>query len=125
MSTNYWLTNSQSLGESYLSADQLPHMLTVEESDILLPYSDSQGNPTVGIGVNLTVPDNMALETDAHRPKKDRRTALMLFQAIRRCELRKVRSTEASSPYMVSSQFARLCVLSDRDRIASVYPALV
>ncbi len=26
-------------------------------------------------------------------------------------------------PYMVSSRFARLCVVADRDRIASVYPA--
>ena len=27
------------------------------------------------------------------------------------------------SPYMVSSRFASLCVVDDRDRIASVYPA--
>ncbi|MHB8549236.1 MAG: hypothetical protein ACYDAZ_08765, partial [Thermoplasmataceae archaeon] len=61
MSTTYWQTNSQSLGESYLSPDQLPLMLTNEENDIPVPYSDSQGNPTIGIGVNLTVTTNMAL----------------------------------------------------------------
>jgi hypothetical protein len=30
---------------------------------------------------------------------------------------------EPLNPYMVSSHFARLCVMDDRDRIASVYPA--
>ena len=61
MSTDYWQTNSQSLGESYLSADQLPQMLLEEEQDNPVPYFDSQEHASIGIGVNITVPGNMAL----------------------------------------------------------------
>ncbi|MHB8562378.1 MAG: lysozyme family protein [Acidiferrobacteraceae bacterium] len=61
MSTTYWQTNSQSLGTSYLSPDQLPQMLLEEEGDKPLPYFDSQGFASIGIGVNLTVSGNMAL----------------------------------------------------------------
>lgn len=34
MSTNYWQTNSRSLGEIDLSNDQLPQMFVDEEGDL-------------------------------------------------------------------------------------------
>jgi GH24 family phage-related lysozyme (muramidase) len=56
--------NYGSLGMSYLDPSQLPAMLTLEESNIPVPYADSVGIATIAIGVNLTVLGNMALVLD-------------------------------------------------------------
>jgi len=58
--------NYGSLGMSYLDPSQLPAMLIAEEDNIPLPYADSAipAKATIGIGVNLTVPGNMALVLD-------------------------------------------------------------
>ena len=56
MSINYG-----SLGVSYLAATELPALLGNVEGNIPLPYADSRGIATIGIGVNLSVPGNMAL----------------------------------------------------------------
>lgn len=56
MSTTYWQTNAQSLGTSYLSPNELPQMLYLEETFNSAPYLDSAQPPnaSVGIGVNYT-----------------------------------------------------------------------
>jgi hypothetical protein len=67
MATTYWQSNSQLLGESYLT-DLLP-MLTTEEgmpvdaNNNAIPYFDTANPPqaTIGIGVNISLPQNMAL----------------------------------------------------------------
>ena len=67
MATTYWQSNSQLLGESYLT-DLLP-MLTTEEgmpvdaNKNATPYFDTANPPqaTIGIGVNISLPQNMAL----------------------------------------------------------------
>lgn len=63
MSTTYWQTSFRSLGSgvSYLDQNQFPQMLLLEEGEVPLPYSDSQDIATIGIGVNLTVTNYMAL----------------------------------------------------------------
>lgn len=47
--------------DTLLSADELPNMLTKIEGVSPVPYLDSQGIPTIGIGVNLRVASNLAL----------------------------------------------------------------
>jgi hypothetical protein len=52
------------LGMSYLDPTQLPAKLSLEEGDIPVPYADSKGIATIGIGVNLTNKNYMALVLD-------------------------------------------------------------
>jgi GH24 family phage-related lysozyme (muramidase) len=49
---------------SYLDPSPLPAMLTRVEGNKAVPYADSVGIATIGIGVNLAVPGNMALVLD-------------------------------------------------------------
>jgi GH24 family phage-related lysozyme (muramidase) len=55
--------NSDSLagGSSYTDSNQLPAELWLVEGNVLRLYADPVGIPTIGIGINLTVDQNMAL----------------------------------------------------------------
>ena len=70
MATNYWQSNSQPLGVNYLT--ELLPMLILEEgthteliqgSNYETPYFDTAKTPnaTIGIGVNISLTQNMAL----------------------------------------------------------------
>ena len=61
MATNYWEENYQALGQSFQT--DLLSMLTLEEKFSPTPYLDTANPPnaTIGIGVNITLPQNMAL----------------------------------------------------------------
>lgn len=50
MSTNYWINSSVPIGESYLASDQFPQILIDEDGYVKVPYADSKGIPTIGIG---------------------------------------------------------------------------
>jgi GH24 family phage-related lysozyme (muramidase) len=48
-------------GASFTDFNQLPAMLTLVEGDVSVVYNDGNGYPTIGVGLNITVNDNMAL----------------------------------------------------------------
>jgi len=56
--------NTVNLGMSYLDNSQLVALLKIEEGRELVPYADSKGIATIGIGVNLTNSKYMALVLD-------------------------------------------------------------
>ncbi len=60
------LSNTHDLGTgvSYLADNHLIAELIDSEADISVPYADSKGIATIGIGVNITIPANMALVLD-------------------------------------------------------------
>ena len=57
-------THDLGTGISYLDANQLPALLGQEEDNVAIPYADSLGIATIGIGVNLRVSKYMALVLD-------------------------------------------------------------
>jgi hypothetical protein len=71
-------TTPRPLPDSLLSADEFPTMLTREEKSSETPYYDSQEIPTIGIGVNLTVPSNLTIVLEDLNAV----TGLASFQAV-------------------------------------------
>ena len=41
------------LPDSYLADDQLPRLLETLEDQVPVPYADTKGNATIGIGINI------------------------------------------------------------------------
>jgi GH24 family phage-related lysozyme (muramidase) len=54
-------SNPLPVGAQYTDPNQLPAMLWLVEGNVLKLYADPKGIPTIGIGMNLEVPQNMAL----------------------------------------------------------------